>query len=180
MALDTFIAGRYSATYQSNTVGPVNSDVGITKEGYKIELQTSLEVVSESDAYGATPIDGVYRGGQCMCDFTSLAYKTGSLAAFWPWGNTSTGPGALGTLVNSTTLPIGVLATAIARTFIMTAVAGTPAAATPATLTTTQALLREGFPGSLLFHSKLREVPISLRFWPYDAGAGVVKFFATT
>jgi hypothetical protein len=175
MALDTFLAGRYSATYNT-------ADVGITGEGQKLNFETKLELIQESDAYGQTIIDGVFRGGDVTADFESLAYKAGSLAAFWPYGNTLAGNGVLGVLVNpgASNVPIGVLASALAKAFVMTSVAGTPAAATPATLTASLALLREGFPAALLFNSKLRRVPISLRFYPADAGGGVIKHFVTT
>jgi hypothetical protein len=177
LSLDTFLAGRYSSTYAA-------VDTGITEEGYKITLQTFMEVIAESDAYGQSPIDGIFRGGECTAEFTSLAMKTGSLGAYWPYG------GALGTLTpvygplintSGSALQIGNLASAISFPQILTAVANTPAAAAgaptgPATITASQALLKENYPAALLYNSKLKKVPISLRYWPYVAST-VTKFF---
>lgn len=156
----------------------------MTEEGYKLNLQTFMEVIGESDAYGQTPIDGIFRGGECTCEFTSLAMKTGSLGAYWPYG------GALGTLtpvygplINTTgsALQIGNLASAIAFPHVLTAITNTPAAAAgtptgPATITASNALLKESYPAALLYTSKLKKVPIHLRYWPYVATT-ITKFF---
>jgi hypothetical protein len=175
LALETFLAGRYPATY--NAV-----DVGVMAEGEKLNFDTQHELIQESDAWGLTIVDGIYRGGNVTADLESLAYKAGSLAAFWPFGGTLAGNGALGTLINpgAGNTPIGILASDLAKPFVMTSTPGTPAAANPATLTASKALLRENFPAALLFNSKLRRVPVSLRFYPVDAGSGVIKHFTTT
>lgn len=144
-----------------------------------------MEVIGESDAYGQTPIDGIWRGGEVTNEFLSLASKAGSLAPFWPYGANVAGPGVIGGLYNpaaSVALPIGVLASDIAKAHVLTSIAGTPAASgvpAPSSLTATKALLKESYPAPLLFNSKLRKVPIMLRYWPYDAGSGFIKFFAT-
>lgn len=177
MALGTFIAGRYTGTYNS-------VDVGLCKEGYELELDTDLDDIGETDGWGTTVIDGIWRGGNCFLQFSSEEYKAGSLAAFWPYGGPLAGPGVLGILVDATQvtkLPIGQLASNIALALVLTVVAGTPAAAAAAinTLTATFALLAKNFNGKLLMNSKLREVPVRLRCYPYT-NTNVTKFFATT
>ena len=79
MALDTFVAGRYSGTY--NAV-----DVGITDDGYTLQQDLSVEAIDESDAYGGTLIDFIYRGGNAFLRFMSKAYKAGSISPLWPYG----------------------------------------------------------------------------------------------
>lgn len=153
MALDTFIAGRYSAVFNSN-------DLGITHDGYELQHDAELEDVSETDAYGLTVIDSVYRGGNCHLQCRSKAYKTGSKAAHWPFGGVTLGG------VVTAAVPIGVLASAIASATVLTSVANTPAAAAPATLTASLTLLAKNANLSLMFNSKLREVPIRLRLYP--------------
>lgn len=175
MALGVFVAGRYSGTFDS-------ADVGITGNGYNIQQDTELEAIAETDAYGLSVIDGVFRGGQCFCDYSSKEYKAGSLAATWPYGGTIGGAGVLGILINpgAGNTPIGILASDLAKAFVLTSTAGTPAATSPATLTGTLALLAANSNLGLMFNSKLREVPTRLRFYPDDVGGGVIKFFTLT
>lgn len=177
MSLGTFVAGRYSGTYNM-------SDVGITKEGYELELDTEIDEISDTDAWGGSVIDGIWRGGNCFLQFNSEEYKTGSLQAFWPYGGGggASGVGVLGILFDatqSTLLPIGSLASAISKAMVLTVQAGTPAVNNVNTLTATQALLAKNYNGKLLFNSKLREVPVRLRCYPYTSST-ITKFFATT
>lgn len=173
MALGTFIAGRYSATYDPPGATAA-TDIGIMEEGYTISWQYSAEGIENTDAYGDMFIDGIYRGIKgVFCQSDSIEYKTGSLLAVTPWG-------ALAATGASTLAPgvIGRLMSDVAGVLIMTATAATPAASSPATLTATYAILAENFDVSLLFNSKLRKVPIRFRFLPYlDT---VIKFFTTT
>jgi hypothetical protein len=163
MALDTFVAGRYSGTY--NAV-----DVGITRDGYNLEQESSGEVLDETDAYGGSVIEAVYRGGSCFLSFTAKAYKAGSTTPFWPWG-------ALG-VMSTAAAPIGRLATDVASAMVLTATAATPAATAPATLTATKAILASNGSASLLFNSKVREVPVRLQLYPY-VSTNVVWFILT-
>ncbi len=177
MALETMVAGRYAATYAT-------VDTGITREGYELTLDSEMEDIGETDAWGQSVIDGVWRGGNCFLQFVSIAYKAGSLAAFWPYGGAANAAGAIGILVDDTVsapnkLPIGTLASSVAKALVLTAAAGTPAAAAPATLTATYALLAKNNNGRILFNSKLRDVPVRLRLYPYTVSS-VTKFFATT
>jgi hypothetical protein len=164
MALDTFIAGRYTGTY--NAV-----DVGITDQGYELEQTSSQEAIEESDAYGASFIDGIYRGGNVYLQFLCKAYKAGSIAPFWPWGS-------LGVMATAAA-PIGRLASAVAKATVLTAVANTPAAAAPASLTASLSILAANSPAKLLFNSKLRQVPVRLQFIP-SVDTGTVTWFTTT
>lgn len=165
MALDTIIAGRYSGTYDA-------VDVGITQNGYELEQGSSAEMVDETDAFGGSAIDAVYRGGNVFCTFESKAYKAGSITPFWPWG-------AMGVLLTAAA-PLGRLASAVADAFVLTAVAATPAAAAPATLTGTLAILAPNQSARLLYSSKVRNVPVRLQFFPYDATGGTFRWFAQT
>lgn len=161
MALETIIAGRYAGTYNS-------VDVGITENGYELQQDSDAQPVSPTDAYGDSVIDLVYRGGNVFLQFESKAYKAGSITPFWPWGAL----GAMGV--------IGRLASAVAAAMVLTATTGTPAVASPATLTGTLSILAENSPARLLYSSAVRLVPVRLRLLPYDAGSGVIKWFVQT
>lgn len=165
MALDTFVSGRYSSTYNS-------TDTGITESGYELSIQSSADVIDESDAYGGTALDFVYRGGNVFMEFLGLAYKAGAITPFWPWG-------AMGVLLTGPA-PLGRLASNVAAAHVLTSVANTPAAAAPASLTGTKAILAPGYDAKLLYNSKLRKVPIRLQYLPYDATGGVFRWWAET
>ena len=121
-ALGTFIAGKYDGTY--NAVA-----IGMTEQGFDLAMSLKQEAIDESDAYGNTLLDYIYRGGDCKIVCDSKEYKAGSVAPFWPWG-------ALG--VHSTAAaPLGRLASSVAAALVLTSAANTPAAAAPASLTAT-------------------------------------------
>ena len=155
-ALGTFVAGRYTSTY--NAVA-----MGMCKDGFELEQDFELDEISETDAWGGSVIDGIFRGGNSFVQFTCEEYAAGALGAFWPLGT-------LGTLVTPTTMPIGVLASTLAKALVLTAVTGTPAAGATGlgvTFTASNALLAKNFNGKLLLNSKLREVPVRQRLYPY-------------
>lgn len=164
MALDTFVAGRYSGAYNS-------VDVGITQEGYTLQQDSDGELINETDAYGGSVIDWVFRGGNSFLQFESKAYKAGSISPFWPWG-------ALGVML-AAAAPIGRLASDAAVSMVLSAVANTPAAAAPASLTGTKSLLAPNNPASLLFNSKVRNVPVRLQLLPYLISTGTYGWFTT-
>lgn len=178
MALDVFVAGRYSGAYNS-------LDVGITRDGFELTIDTELEDIGETDAWGRTVLDALFQGANCFVQFVSTAWKSGSLAAFYPWGGALGGAGVLGVLYDSTQTakaPIATLASAAALPLVLTSTAGTPAAQTGPianTLTASYALLAKNNNSRLLFNSKLREVPVRLRLYPYSSG-GITRWFSYT
>lgn len=161
--MDTLIAGAYTGTY--NAVA-----VGFTQKGFELAQTFKLELIDETDVYGLTTIDAVYRGGDAFIQFESRTYKAGATTPFAPWG-------ALGT-ISTTAAPIGRLASAVASATVLTAVANTPAAAAPASLTASLSILAENFDGKLLFDSRLRNVPVRLRLYP--SGTSPLIWFTLT
>lgn len=77
--------------------------------------------------------------------------------------------------------PIGRLASNVAAATVLTVVAGTPAATNgdPNTLTASFSILAPNSPATLLYTSKLRQVPIRLAILPGES-AGTVTWFSTT
>lgn len=158
MAIDfgegTLIAGPYTATY--NAV-----DVGFTLDGFRYSHEYAAEMINQSDLYGEMLIDLIYRGGNARINYTSRTYKAGSVSPFWPWGSLYT--------MFTAAAPIARTGRSAAKAFVLTAVANTPAAATPATLTAAKAILAPNSGGELLFDSKVRNVPVQLLLLPYEA-----------
>lgn len=166
MALGTFIAGRYAGTYNAVDVGIADDD------GYKLQMESKAEMIDASDAYGQSAIDWIYQGGNCYLGWMGKEYKAGGISAFWPYG-------AFGQM-STPAAPLGRLATAIAAAMVLTSTANTPAAAAPATLTCTQALLAPNSTADINFSMKLRKVPVRLQFLPYSDGSGGFKWFGVT
>lgn len=190
MSLEFFVAGRYTGTYNA-------TDIGITNDGIEIQQESRWEAIEASDNYGDSIIDGVYRGGNCYLQAESKAYKPGSLAPFWPWGGMgalepSIGGSGLGIMQwwggSSGVYPIGRLASSVAQSMILTAIANTAFNNTPAnaivnTLTAPLAILAPNFSARLLFHTRLRQVPLRLLALPYEVsfnGATLTRWFAIT
>lgn len=158
-----FIAGQYTLVYNGVSVGICEGDAGVPT----IEETNHAEQINSSDAYGKTLIDGVYQGGDFFAQYTCLEYKAGSLAAFWPFA-------AIGVMGI-----IGRMLSDIAAPLVMTAIAGTPAANSPATLTASKAVLAPGYNTKLLFGPTLRKVPIRQVLLPYVSSSNNVWYTQT-
>lgn len=152
----SFIAGPYTVTYNSNSLG-------VIEDAPQIEVTPSVDGIV-GDNYADSIQDGVYRGGNMYCDMVLQEYNAaGALAAFWPFADAFGKLGQVGTLLSS-----------FAAALVFTAVTGTTA--TPATVTADKAVLAPNFPIRLLFGSRLRNVPLRFQFLPY-LDTGVDYFF---
>jgi hypothetical protein len=161
---ETLVCGPYTATYGGVALGIFEGDGGLPT----LEQQYAAEPVANTSAWGKVPIDDVYQGPTPSYAFTCLEYKAGPLAAFWPYHATL---GRLGT--------IGVLMYSLASALVFTAVAGTSAAASPATQTLSKTVLMPGFSSRLVYGPTLRKVPLRFRVYPYDSGGNAIFFSQT-
>lgn len=162
-------------------------DVGITDQGITLEQESAWEMINQSDSFGDSVIDGVYRGGNVHLSYESKAFKAGSMTPFWPWG-------ALGLMQTyradasaGSVAPIGRLASAVAAASVLNAMPNSAYNTTGAlailTLTAPGSLLAPNSPARLLFNSKLRQVPIRLICLPYEATVSLTtttRWFAYT
>jgi hypothetical protein len=173
MALESFVAGDYSSTWDP-VGGTAATDLGVTEGGYEISVRHEGEAIGETDRYGASVVDGVHRGYNVACQLTALEWTAGVLLAAFPYSAVigATGAGYLSAGV------IGRLWSAVAGPMVLTATSGTPAAAAPATLTATLAIVHEGFDFRMVFDSKLRKTPLRFRFLPYLDTQ--IKWFSVT
>lgn len=159
MALGTFIAGPYTSAYAS-------SSLGMAQDGFQIRLRNEKELVNQSDIYGDTILDSVYRGGNCTVSLVGIEFgKMGQKSAIWPFGelNNSSLP-AMGFLGTVGYMDVG---SSLYAALVLTAVAGTTAAATPATMTANQAVMAEQTEIEYAMTSRLRTVPLTMRLYPY-------------
>jgi hypothetical protein len=172
-ALISVIAGRFSATYTPPAGSP--GDLGITDDpGYRLGFTPEFDEVKDTDAYGAAVIEMVTLGfSNVSLAFTTKEWKTATLLALNPFstyaasGATTFKPGA-----------VGRAATALAGSVILTATSGTLAAAAPATLTATYAIISKGFRAEWVLGPRHRKIPFQFTLLPYsNTGA---EFFAST
>ena len=97
-----------------------------------------------------------------MIDTILKVYNANALGALSPWV-------AFGGVYAAAT-PIAMLGTAKAQALVLTAVANTPAAASPATLTATKSIISPDNNFQLIFNSTLREVPLKWDVFLQDSG----------
>ena len=148
-----FIAGKYAATLGGSTVGQ-------TADGIRISHSASKRLIT-GDNFADTVQDAIFRGLNLFVNYRLMEYNaTAARACFWPYGSSY--------LTMSTV--IGTLDSANASQLILTALAGTPAAAAPATVTLPLVILAEDFDVELLFAPDLREIPIRQRIYPNASG----------
>lgn len=161
---ETIIAGQYTCTWNSVALGIMEGDAGLPT----LSHQTKAEQLANSDRYGKSTLDSIYQGADWFAQFTCMEYRAGSIAAWWPFGTL----GLMGVISR--------LYFALAQPLVLTAIAGTPAAASPATLTASKSILAQGFNTQVLFGPTLRKLPIRLQLYPVDTGGGVIGWFTTT
>lgn len=179
MAIELGIAGHYFGAYDS-------VDLGYTRNGFELQQESKGEAVEETDAFGQSIVDFIYRGGNVYIICDCKVWKAGTITPFWPWGGAA-GLSGLG-IMYSAAAPISRRAQDVASDLVLTVAANTPAAANTApitTLTAEKAILPPGSNMKLLFNSKTREVPLRLLCLPSDSAGsegdfGTGTWFVTT
>jgi len=160
---ESLIAGQYVTNFGGIDMGIMEGDAGVPT----IEYTPEGEDIGNTDKYGRAVIDTILLGQNCFAQYMCMEYDAGSIQAFWPWGDL----GIMGTIAR--------LGFDLADALILTAIAGTPAESSPATLTAPKALLAMGYNTRLLFGPPLRKVPIRQRLYPANLGGSVGHFTAT-
>ncbi len=144
----SFIAGRYTAVWNSLSLGQ-------TERGFDVGFQRFTEPIT-GDAGADTEQDGINRGADFDVIAQLLEYNAAAVATLtWPISGTAFDMGVIGVLDSSKW-----------QSMIFTALAGTPAASTPATLTCARSILKPRFPVRLLLAPSLRKVPIAMKVYP--------------
>lgn len=161
MAIATFIDGAYTGTFNS-------VDLGITEDGYDLQSEPKSEVINKSDVYGDAMLDSIHRGVDWFVQTEFMEYKAGPLSVWAFWQSAIGVQGVVGKLASQLAFPL-----------VLTATAGTPAAATPATLTGLLACLAPGSNPHAQFTSRLRTIPVRMQLLPSVVSA-VLRNFSTT
>lgn len=157
----TAIAGGYTCTYNSLSVGQIEDGINLIPDIYGEPIR--------GDNFGDTIQDGVFRGADVYAEMTLIEYDLALLtAAFWPWSAT------FGKLDDGI---VGKLWTALAKALVLTKVSGPNAS--PTSLTASKAILAPNFPVNLLFAPRLRRVPLRLLLLPYAVSSNNYVFTLT-
>lgn len=166
--ITTPVSGAYTAALNSNSLG-VQDD-----SGYEISYSPKGQEINDTDQYGMTLIEGVYRGGDWRIRHKCMEWITGVFGALLQFGT-----GAATAAPNPALGVIGRKLSAIAQSLVLTATAATPAAALPATLTAAQAVLSPNNNFSFQLTSKVRVTPVEYCCLPYLVSTNAIPFSTT-
>jgi hypothetical protein len=150
------IAGPYVSTFNALSLG-VQDD-----SGYEMSVTIQGQEMNETDQYGMTLVEAIYRGQNWRMRNRGLEWKTGLIAALEMFGLT----GAAGTLTPILT-NIGDRWTKYCSPLILTAILGNPPT-TPQALTATNAGFAPNSQSVFNMTSKIRELPIEWVLIPYS------------
>lgn len=156
------ISGPYTATWNAFTLGTQNDD------GYVLQGTFQGQEVNQSDAYGMTLVEAIWRGLNWRVRFRGLEWnKTGILASMQAFGSTS----APSTALTPTLANIGDRFSRFAQALVLTAILSNPPT-TPQTLTALGAIVAPQSNVEYLMTSKVREAPFEMVLLPYSATIG--------
>jgi hypothetical protein len=162
---ETIIDGQYTVTLAATTLGIMKADDGVPT----LEPNIKAQPIAGTDAYGDTTIDAVWRGADWYCSMICMEYRAGVLTALWPFSATMGRLGVIGRLFYD-----------MSSALVLTAVAGTPAATSPASLTASKAIIAPGFSNRLTFGPLVRTVPLRFLLLPYIVSSTNVQPFVLT
>lgn len=159
-ALVVPISGPYTGTWNALPLGTLSDD------GYQLRATVQGQEVNETDAYGQTLVEAIYRGLNWRVLLRGLEWKTGLLSALQMFGQT----GAAGTLT-PVLANIGDRWSKFCMPLVLTAILGNPPT-TPQSLTAVNCGLAPQFQTEAIFTSKVRELPLECVLLPYSAVVG--------
>ena len=161
-ALIVPVSGPYTAVWGGASLGTQNDD------GYVLTGAYTGQEINQSDSYGMTLIEAIYRGLNWRMRFRGLEFnKTGILAAIQAFGST----GAPTTTFTPTLANIGNRYSAFAQSLVLTAILGNPPSFVQ-TLTAVNAIVAPQSNVEYLMTSKVREAPFEMVLFPYAATVG--------
>lgn len=164
-ALIVPISGPYTSVWNALPLGTLNDD------GYELSATYAGQEVSESDAYGLTLVEAIYRGMNWRARLRGLEFnKTGLLAILQEFGQSG---------ANTTLTPIlqniGDRWSKYNQSLVLTAILGNPPTM-PQTVTALSAGFAPNSESAFLMTSKVRELPLELVLLPYSAAVGSLTY----
>lgn len=160
---EVILAGAYTVTYDGTSIG-----IFVGEDGFPVITQKELsKPIGPTSRYGRSKADSVQLGLDFVWAAVLLEAGKG-MPALTPYAAFGVQP------------LVGTLKYSYAKALVMTAVAGTPAAATPATLTASKAILADGHEGKLMYGPDVRQLALALDLLPYILSGSTVGNFSTT
>lgn len=157
------VAGQYTVTYGGVSVGIFEGEAGYPS----ILFVPQSKPINRTDKYGHLKIDSLRLGEDYQFEGVLIEYAKG-IVALNPYG-------AFGTQGTP-----GIFKYSLAAALVLTAIAGTSAAASPATITAAKAILADGHQAKLVYGPDLRVVPIKMDLLPYILAGSTVGNFVQT
>ena len=154
------VSGPYTAVWNGSSLGTQNDD------GYVLLGQYTGQEVNQSDAYGMTLVEAIWRGLNWRLRFRGLEFnKPGMLNAIQALGAS----GNATTTFTPTLANVGDRYSKFAQTLVMTAVLGAYPPTMPATLTALSAIVAPQSNVEFMMTSKVREAPFEMVLLPYSS-----------
>jgi len=143
----------------------------LSDDGYELSCTVQGQEVNETDSYGMTLVEAIYRGQNWRCRMRGLEFdKTGQLALLQMFGKSGAARSLTPILVQ-----VGDRWTTYNKTLLLTSILGDPPSF-PATITALSAGLAPQQQTAFMITSKVREMPFELVFIPYTVTVGSSTF----
>lgn len=163
------VSGPYTGTWDGYALGTQNDD------GFVLMGSYQGQEVNQSDAFGMTLVEAIYRGLNWKMRFRGLEFNSlGIRASLHTFGATGNPINTLTPTLES----IGSRYTAFSKVLVLTAILGNPPCS-PQTLTANSAVVSPQSNVEYLMTSKVREAPFEMVLLPYDTGDDKVSFTTT-
>ncbi len=165
------VSGPYVGIYNGSALGTQNDD------GFVLQGAFTGQEVNQSDAYGMTLVEAIWRGLNWRLRLRGLEWnKPGILAAIQAFGSS----GASTTTFTPTLANIGNRYTAFAQAVVLTSILGAYPPTIPSTLTAMNAIVAPQSNVEYLMTSKVREAPFEFVLLPYSAVVSSNNITATS
>lgn len=153
------ISGPYTGTWNALPLGTLSD------AGYELQATHQGQEVNETDAYGMTLVEAIYRGINWRIRIRGLEWKSGLLAILQMFGQATAGA------LSPYLFAVGARWTSYSQSLVLTAILGNPPT-TPQTLTALGAGVAPQQSSSFNMTSKVRELPLELTLLPYSGTVG--------
>lgn len=163
--------GPYLATYNASgavagtpgqNADPAARSLGMVDNVHRFTRAAAAEDVGNTNLYGSTVIDGIYRGGQMFVMLTIKEWPAYIRDILWPFATNFGDVGQVGRMLSS-----------MAGAIVLTPVEGTPAyVKDPIIRTFGKAIISPEHNVDIPLGPTARDVPLVFRCFPYNVTTG--------